>query len=172
MKVCAPAFSKKTILLGLVIIFSACFVRKIYNYLLQYITRQELGYVIFFLLIVFCIAFSYYVRKNNLNFFQWTATICIFFIIGFLSLRLKLIEERIHLVEYALLGIFAARDNQKTNLSFLYSAIFVSFIGLLDEIYQYFLPGRYFDWRDVFFNFVGGSLGGLLYIVSKRRVPK
>ena len=36
-------------------------------------------------------------------------------------------------------------------------------IGMGDEIYQHFLPGRFFTWYDVFLNFVGGILGLIVY---------
>jgi len=36
-------------------------------------------------------------------------------------------------------------------------------IGTADEIYQYFLPNRYFTLYDIFLNILGGILGLLIF---------
>ena len=43
------------------------------------------------------------------------------------------------------------------------SAIITSIIGTADEIYQHFLPNRYFTVYDIFLNMLGGILGLLIF---------
>jgi len=47
--------------------------------------------------------------------------------------------------------------------SYLLSGIITSMIGAGDEVYQHFIPGRFFTWYDIFLNAVGGVLGLLVY---------
>jgi VanZ family protein len=41
--------------------------------------------------------------------------------------------------------------------------------GVSDEIHQYFVPGRFMDWRDAVADAVGVILGGWLFIIWQRR---
>ncbi len=68
--------------------------------------------------------------------------------------------ERIHFLQYALLGFFlsSAMDDPRGNRFF--KALFLVLVaGLMDEIIQWFLPNRYWDPRDVAMNVIGGGLG-------------
>ncbi|MBA7690940.1 hypothetical protein ES703_99476 [subsurface metagenome] len=94
--------------------------------------------------------------------------------------------EFTHLPEYAILSILImhALGKEKTkstdakkekniwitmskNLYFL-SAMLTGLIGTVDEIYQYFLPNRFFTLYDIFLNILGGILGLLIYWRIKR----
>lgn len=89
--------------------------------------------------------------------------------------------EFTHLPEYAILSILIiwALDKNKLirigtqkeknmkspiikNLYFL-SGAGTGVIGIADEIYQYFLPNRFFTWYDIFLNILGGILGLLIF---------
>jgi carbon starvation protein CstA len=88
--------------------------------------------------------------------------------------------EFTHLPEYALLSIllilalksgkrFSQKESEKTEKNapflknpFFLSIVIVSLIGITDEIYQYFLPGRFFTIYDIFLNSLGGFLGTLI----------
>ncbi len=94
--------------------------------------------------------------------------------------------EFTHLPEYAILSILImralgkeklkstdAKEEKDTwitmskNLYFL-SAMLTGLIGTVDEIYQYFLPNRYFTLYDIFLNVLGGILGLLIFWGIKR----
>ena len=83
--------------------------------------------------------------------------------------ELKIPAERIHILEYGLLGWLAGRDliktNKKTKGSIL-ACLMIGMVGILDEVFQAVLPYRYFDMRDIMFNSLGGSWGIVLYILS------
>lgn len=47
-----------------------------------------------------------------------------------------------------------------------YSFLFILAIGILDELFQWWLPTRVGDLRDVFFNTLGGIWGITLKIIN------
>ncbi len=65
-------------------------------------------------------------------------------------------EEKFHLFIYFLMGYFSKRTFKN------YGIIYVTGIALIDEIIQYFLPNRYFDFKDIVLN-TGGGIAGFLF---------
>lgn len=87
----------------------------------------------------------------------------------FLSWQIEIYEERVHIFEYALLGWLAARDlinKNKKSRGFVFAVIFTISIGVVDELFQLFLPYRYYDNRDILFNGLGGMWGVVLYLFN------
>jgi len=94
--------------------------------------------------------------------------------------------EFTHLPEYAILSILIvwALDKEKlkgervkkekniklaiSKNSYFLSAMITGIIGTVDEIYQYFLPNRFFTLYDIFLNILGGILGLLIFWGVKR----
>ena len=94
--------------------------------------------------------------------------------------------EFTHLPEYAILSILivwvldkkeikstSAKKEKNTRLTisknpYFLSAMITGIIGTGDEIYQYFLPNRYFTWYDILLNILGGILGLLIFWGIKR----
>jgi multisubunit Na+/H+ antiporter MnhG subunit len=73
-------------------------------------------------------------------------------------------EERIHLIEYGLLGVLFARALAADPATgrrrvFLLALLLGSAAGLIDELIQGILPNRYGDVRDVIFNAASVLLG-------------
>ena len=105
--------------------------------------------------------------------------------------RMAIPEERSHLIEYSVLAllIFEALRERKASgqtvlsnpcvwpfgktlwwsggLAFLIS----SSIGVLDEVVQFFIPGRVFDVRDIVFNVLASAMavGGVLVLTQIRQ---
>lgn len=77
-------------------------------------------------------------------------------------------EERLHFLEYGLLGymVFSVSLGE-LRMPSIFSFLFVSLVGIGDETIQYFLPNRVGDLRDVFMNCFGGLLG-----ISIARIKK
>lgn len=70
-------------------------------------------------------------------------------------------EEAIHLLEYGLLSYFAfkALSRKVRDVSIYFTVtLFVLFIGTLDELIQWALPTRYWDYNDVRINMLGGGI--------------
>ena len=85
--------------------------------------------------------------------------------------RMGVPEERSHIIEYSIVAVFifeALKERVKNGKKIAYLPLvtiaITSLLGFFDEIIQFFLPNRVFDWFDVLFNFlasilaVGGSV--------------
>lgn len=84
--------------------------------------------------------------------------------------QMKIPEERFHILEYMVLGWFTAKDalrNNKKIRNIFLACTFVIMVGLLDELFQKFLPYRVYDKRDMILNGLGGIGGVLLYTVIR-----
>jgi len=71
-------------------------------------------------------------------------------------------EERIHFLEYSLLGFLILRLcllNHGNFASYLLAALIVTGFGAMDEVIQYFTPRRIFDVQDILINSIGGIMG-------------
>ena len=98
--------------------------------------------------------------------------------------RLRQPEERMHLLQYGLFGalVFAALRERlrvdpetpparRRRVAATIAVVVTGAAGWLDEGIQYFLPNRYYDLRDVWFNFLAGVLAvtGMLLVAGARR---
>ncbi|HDO23562.1 MAG TPA: VanZ family protein [Nitrospirae bacterium] len=68
-------------------------------------------------------------------------------------------EERMHFLEYGVLGFMVTKALGLRFKQVLLAVIFISLAGSLDEFIQFFLPNRVGDLRDVVMNAAGGGLG-------------
>ena len=72
---------------------------------------------------------------------------------------------QVHVLQYAVLGWLVAWTIPRT-LPWVCGGLFgLSAVGWLDELLQRFVPGRYFDWADIWWNMLGGGaglIGGLM----------
>ncbi|HIJ84475.1 MAG: VanZ family protein [Magnetococcales bacterium] len=82
-------------------------------------------------------------------------------------------DERVHFAQYAILGMLLHYAHPAANREGLADImIMVAMAGLGDEIFQFLLPDRYFDLRDVFMDVMGGALGLGLILAFKPMVSK
>ncbi len=86
------------------------------------------------------------------------------------SLALAIPEERVHLAEFAALSFLAAAAGPRTKGWPLAALLFTALFGGLDELFQWLLPNRVGDLRDVLFNALGGLWGVLLYLAATARL--
>ena len=99
-----------------------------------------------------------YNKKYKVN--QFLLIISPLLLMMYLSLSLDGWGERIHFVEYAVLGLLISRAvNVRTLHGIIATCCLITLIGVVDEIIQWFLPNRVGDMRDVFMNSVGGLSG-------------
>jgi len=91
-------------------------------------------------------------------------------VIGSSAVLLERPAERIHFLEYGLLGFLLCRAFEGEQwLRTVYAGMMVIAVGAVDEIIQWFLPMRVGDLRDVLFNALGGLMGlwlGRVYYYS------
>jgi hypothetical protein len=72
-------------------------------------------------------------------------------------------RERIHLLEYSILGWLSYWAGG-------WKAIpYVVLVSILDEIVQGQIPGRVFDFRDIYFNLISSGIGILLGNYERER---
>jgi len=74
-------------------------------------------------------------------------------------------EEAVHFLEYGFLGLLIFRALSvriRDRGIYITSILIVSLVGILDEAFQWALPERYWDYRDVGIN----TLGGVLVIIA------
>ena len=77
--------------------------------------------------------------------------------------------EKIHLVEYAVLSVllyrrFESRSPAGRAKPLLLAVGAAGIIGYADELYQWYLPNRYFGWLDVLSNVLGAILGLVIWL--------
>jgi len=94
--------------------------------------------------------------------------------LGF-AMQMEIPEERIHLLEYGLLGALLLKAmslKMVPRLRFGTALVLGTMIGLGDEGIQWLLPDRVFDWWDVAYNVAGLLLGGgLFHIFARPKAP-
>jgi hypothetical protein len=68
-------------------------------------------------------------------------------------------EERIHFLEYGVLGFMVLKGMKEHRHMIVLSFVFVALVGAVDELIQWLLPNRVGDLRDIAMNAAGGMLG-------------
>lgn len=88
------------------------------------------------------------------------------------QLKFLAVDKIAHFIEYALFAFLTFRSfthlssKLSVNQSLTISLIFLGFFAMLDEFYQRYIPGRFFDIYDILTDILGASL--VLFILSKR----
>lgn len=79
--------------------------------------------------------------------------------------RMSIPTERSHLIEYGVVALFMyealkerARHGHRIPFVGLLTILATGLIGVVDECVQLFLPGRMFDYRDMLFNVLAGTM--------------
>lgn len=81
-------------------------------------------------------------------------------IIGIISFNLSIPEEKVHFLQYGLLGMMVTATARNESLALLAKlALFAISVGIIDEAIQWCLPNRVGDPRDVAFNTMAAILG-------------
>ena len=160
--------SKTTLLIMSLIIASSFFAQQLTAFL-----RRALGDMIFESLVILFIAmfaglFIMYRRVWHAHIIKFLLLVALV-VLGLVSMNyIPITVERVHLIEFALLGWYATRDiikKEAKTAGIIISCIFCVCIGILDEGIQGVLPYRVFEIRDIVLN-VGGSIWGIsLYLL-------
>ncbi len=142
------------------------------NLLYRALGREYLSIIVnSFLIIIAILVFYYFIRRGITEAVMVVIPVILSL---FWLFHLERPEERIHFIEYGILGILAFKAFGKGLKKIMIAILFVLLIGTLDEIIQFILPNRVGDIRDVILNVTGGSLGvwtGLLYKSNKDEKP-
>lgn len=163
--------SRLTLFFGLFIVVSASFMRQIFELFYNNIgkERTETIFGICFILIFAIVAWRLVLKPINIK--RKLLFLAIFALGLSLSWQLKILVERVHVLEYGLLGVLAAKDLLKKSISIKPISLIiiaVTILAFLDEGLQYILPYRCWDLRDIAFNLSGGIWGILLFSTSQQ----
>ena len=124
------------------------------------ISKELLNLLSLVLSISFFLLLSVWIYNKKYKAKQFLLIISPLLLLTYLSLSLDVWVERIHFIEYAVLGLLVSRAVDVRTLSgIIYTGCLITLIGAVDEIIQWFLPSRVGDMRDVFMNSVGGLSG-------------
>lgn len=146
----------------LVIFFSIPFVREIQKLIYRTSSRNLFTYSVIsvvccglaILLYLFVVKF----KIKKISQYMWLFICAGLYIYFTIRLR-KMPEEEIHLIEYGLLSyfVFKALSHRVHDWTvYITTILIVSFVGTMDEFLQWIMPGRYWDFKDVGTNIVGG----------------
>ena len=125
-----------------------------------FISKELLNLLSLVLSISFFMLLSLWIYNKKYKATQFLLIISPLLLLTYLSLSLDVWVERIHFIEYAVLGLLISRTVDVRTLSgIICTGCLIALIGAVDEIIQWFLPNRVGDMRDVFMNFVGGLSG-------------
>jgi VanZ like family len=111
-----------------------------------------------FCAIVYVLVFRLKIRSPS-NYLWLTAVAALYI---YFTLKLwRAPEEAVHFLEYGLLGFFLFRALSLTiHDKSIYPTAFLvgSLVGIFDEVFQWMMPGRYWDFRDVGLNALATGL--------------
>ncbi len=94
----------------------------------------------------------------------------LFALLLLLGSQIQISEERMHLLQYGLLGyLISSAIAPKVSLIARIGTLFLigTAVALGDEIVQWALPSRVFDWWDVSYNLVGLTFGASIFHILK-----
>jgi len=144
----------------LVIYVSLPYFPALISILRSFISKELLNLLSLVLSISFFLLLSVWIYNKKYKAKQFLLIISPLLLLTYLSLSLDVWVERIHFIEYAVLGLLISRAVDVRTLSgIIYTGCLITLIGAVDEIIQWFLPNRVGDMRDVFMNSVGGLSG-------------
>lgn len=162
--------SKLTIALGVFIILSASFTRQILNFIKAHSGGKGVSFLIDAAFIILFVSILFFAMRDKSKSINILFSIIVLVIGTVLAWQIKITEEKIHILEYGILGWFAARDLMKANTKIkgsLLACIVCVMVGVLDEVFQAVLPYRYFELRDIGLNGLGGIWGITLHLTGK-----
>jgi hypothetical protein len=150
----------------IIIIYSTLYIVRIIN---DYLRERGLLTPTIYILIVICIGLLvFYLVKRKVPLGSILLFLPVLILYGILFFRIENIAEKIHLIEYGLLGFMltsALHDKTDRARSALLAFIIATAVGFVDEVIQYFLPNRIFDVRDILFNSGSGLFGIAAYVI-------
>ncbi len=115
--------------------------------------------ILFLGLSIFFLSGVYFFFKNSSLLATSLAIALSVIILSLASFFLKLPGERIHFIEYAILGILIRRACRLSVWPSWLALVFVFAVGVLDEFVQALLPNRVGELKDIWLNLAGGFWG-------------
>ncbi len=105
-----------------------------------------------------CVVFGALTGRLRLKWWNW-GILSLLAVGVLLSMKKMQAEETFHFVQYGMLGYLLARAFHKTcpdAASYIAAIFLTATLGACDELMQWVLPTRYFDYRDIRLNLMAG----------------
>jgi len=129
--------------------------RPILNFLYASLGQRFLSIIVNIIFVVITVFIIYFLRKKN----KLKISFLFLLIILFLINKIERPEERIHFLEYGILGALIFKATGKGTKQNIFAIILLFIIAVIDELIQYILPNRVGDIRDIVMNLTGGVIG-------------
>lgn len=161
--------SKLTVGLSLAIIISASFNRQLMDFVQRDIGKTGFVILVESILLISGLGGLVFIFKKVSGFIKRLTVVILLTIGSFLLFYyIKIPEEKMHILEYAFLGWLAAKDlvkREKAGKRIILALLFCAAVGILDELFQAILPYRFFQTKDIAYNWIGGAGGITLYLL-------
>ncbi len=143
--------------------------RQVYDVSLTYLGRELIVGAIWGVLLVLGALTIRRIILENRTSQLFLAMIPVCLALG-LAYSMDITEERVHVIKFGILGFLFARDfsNIHPTNRFLLATLAGFFVGVIDETFQWILPYRVGDVRDVVFDTGSTALGALVFLTSKK----
>jgi hypothetical protein len=133
-------------------------VRNLREKLVEIIPARAIGYTVMAVVVVVVVAALAHLRRSRARVggsdVAWLTGVSV--VVLFWTSRLMgAPEEAVHFLEYGGLGVllYRAWDNHVSDWTvFIAATLAGALVGTVDEIIQWLVPNRYFDFRDIFLN--------------------
>lgn len=163
--------SKLTYLLSIYIPASSFFTQQLWNTCKTILGIKLLNLFFIISVLVVFLAIIYKKIKSGFN-LRGITLICIICIGGFIfAWRQPYLPEKVHVLEFGLLGWLTIKDSTKQNRSLLKNLllgfVFVAIVSFLTEGYQKLLPWRVFEIRDIITDILSSIFGTSLFLISR-----
>ena len=116
------------------------------------------------------------ILKSNYTFFELLFIVLIIIVNSISYFMTSFPTDRLHLLEYMLLGVllFRALDNEniRDNMKIILSFIIIMAIAVEDEILQSYLPNRDAQIEDILRDCIGGLSGVFIGYISRKKKGK
>ena len=152
------------VLCSLAIFFTIPAARSVQKFISHTVGRVFFTYSVVFIVVcglavlLYLFIFTFKVRK--ISQYAWLVICAGLYV--FLTIKLnRYPEEATHLIEYGLLSYFifsALQYETRDRTIYFITILIVLFIGTIDEFIQWMTPKRYWDFRDIGTNIVGGLI--------------
>ncbi len=133
--------------------------------------KQTFAVLVGLATLAFGLTFIIFIVRNKPNVIKTSILVLVLLTGLAISWRVKLLQERMHILEYGLLGWLGGRDTIKKDKKvkgIILACLFSISVGILDEGFQRILPYRVFEMRDMRINVLSGIWGVVLYLLSYR----
>ncbi len=162
--------NKFTFGLGLYIIISASFMQQVWEFLGKVFGQNNLRVFCILLFLATAILILVYTIRFHCGILRIMLTSAIIIFASIFAWHQPFFSERLHILEYGLLGWLAARDFSESKpllKAACFAILFVFLIGSTDEFFQKILPYRVGELRDVITDLISGVLGIILFQSNK-----